>query len=173
MSRISRIARRIIRATAPQTGVTLKETRHGNPGERRVLPAGTLVELQPASNLPTDSPIKWWAHPVEGHPWPEDTARWAEDVGVGLYADDVEIQRDELEEQWAMPPYVREARRIAAQGEAQATLEEIARKHLGIETLATRKSDSLDFHEVAVWSLKDALEAAFRAGRTTGPPAED
>jgi hypothetical protein len=43
-------------------------------------------------------------------------------------------------------------------------LAEIASKHLDIETLQTRKSDSLDFHEVAVWTLRDALEAAFNAG---------
>ena len=41
----------------------------------------------------------------------------------------------------------------------------IAQQHLGIETLVERKSDSLDFHDVAVWSVKDALEAAFEAGR--------
>ena len=35
----------------------------------------------------------------------------------------------------------------------------IAQKHLGIETLETRHSDSLDFHDVAVWCLRDALEA--------------
>ena len=63
--------------------------RHGNPGERRLLPANTLVVLVPASNLPPDSPIKYWAHPVEGHPWPAETKAWAEDVGVGLHADDV------------------------------------------------------------------------------------
>lgn len=43
----------------------------------------------------------------------------------------------------------------------------IAQQHLGIETLVERKSDSLDFHDVAVWSVKDALEAAFEAGRKT------
>lgn len=43
-------------------------------------------------------------------------------------------------------------------------LNQIARKHLDIETLETRKSDRLDFHEVAVWNLKAALEAAYRAG---------
>ena len=47
-------------------------------------------------------------------------------------------------------------------------LEAIAREHLGIQTLATRRSDSLDFHEVAVWSLKDALAAAYRAGMRQG-----
>ena len=44
----------------------------------------------------------------------------------------------------------------------------IAQKHLGIETLETRNSDSLDFHDVAVWCLRDALEAAFKAGVELG-----
>ena len=44
----------------------------------------------------------------------------------------------------------------------------IAKKHLDIETLETRKSDRLDFHEIAVWSLRDALEAAFKAGAVSG-----
>jgi hypothetical protein len=37
-----------------------------------------------------------------------------------------------------------------------------------IETLETRRSDSLDFHDVAVWCLRDALEAAFNAGLEQG-----
>jgi len=41
----------------------------------------------------------------------------------------------------------------------------IAREYLGVETLETRRSDSLDFHEVSVWSLEAALAAAFEAGR--------
>ena len=44
-------------------------------------------------------------------------------------------------------------------------LEEIANDCLGIETLRTQSNDSLDFHEVSVWSLKAALEAAYRLGR--------
>ena len=44
----------------------------------------------------------------------------------------------------------------------------IAQKHLGIETLKTRNSDRLDFHDTAVWCLKDALEAAFKAGVELG-----
>lgn len=43
-------------------------------------------------------------------------------------------------------------------------LADIAREKLGFETLATRGSDSLDFHDVAVWSVKAALETAYRAG---------
>jgi hypothetical protein len=51
--------------------------------------------------------------------------------------------------------------------EKENAIREIAAKHLHIETLETRKSDSLDFHEVAVWSIKSALEAAFEAGRAS------
>lgn len=45
-----------------------------------------------------------------------------------------------------------------------AKLAAIAEKHCGFETLETRNSDSDDFRDVAVWSLKDALEAAYAAG---------
>ena len=45
------------------------------------------------------------------------------------------------------------------------TLEKIARELLGIKTLETRNSDSLDFHEIAVWNLRAALEAAYKAGK--------
>ena len=42
---------------------------------------------------------------------------------------------------------------------------EIATKHFHtIETLATRNSDRLDFHDVAVWAIRAALEAAYAAG---------
>ncbi|MDI9234302.1 DUF6900 domain-containing protein [Limnohabitans lacus] len=47
----------------------------------------------------------------------------------------------------------------------QKTLEQIAQKHLGLETLQTQKSDRLDFHDLAVWSIEAALKAAFEAGR--------
>ena len=41
----------------------------------------------------------------------------------------------------------------------------IAREHLFIPTLETRRSDSLDFHDVAVWQVEAALKAAFDAGK--------
>lgn len=43
-------------------------------------------------------------------------------------------------------------------------LEQIAQHHLFIDTLQTRSSDSLDFHDVSVWGIKAALEAAYEAG---------
>ena len=42
---------------------------------------------------------------------------------------------------------------------------EIAARVLGIATLATQKSDRRDFHELAVWSIRKALEAAYETGR--------
>ena len=44
----------------------------------------------------------------------------------------------------------------------------IAQKHLGIDTLQTRHADRLDFHDTAVWCIRDALEAAFKAGVEVG-----
>ena len=44
-------------------------------------------------------------------------------------------------------------------------LEQIAKEHLFIETLEAQHSDRLDFHDVSVWGVKAALEAAFEAGR--------
>ena len=44
----------------------------------------------------------------------------------------------------------------------------IAQKKLGIATLETQNSDRLDFHELSVASIKDALETAFRAGCEVG-----
>ncbi len=46
----------------------------------------------------------------------------------------------------------------------------IAREALGLETLDARNMDSLDFHEHAVWSVKESLERAYEAGRKAAPP---
>ena len=46
----------------------------------------------------------------------------------------------------------------------EALILEIASKHFFIETLETRNSDRLDFHDVAVWAMRNALEEAYAAG---------
>ena len=58
----------------------------------------------------------------------------------------------------------------AATGGIDALLERIAKQYLDIETLETRKSDSLDFHDVAVWGVRKALKAAYDAGRQSARP---
>ena len=49
----------------------------------------------------------------------------------------------------------------------QRAVEEIARRHLFIETLERRHRDALDFHQVAVWTVESALQAAYDAGRAS------
>ena len=44
-------------------------------------------------------------------------------------------------------------------------MQQIALDHLFIETLETRHSDRMDFHEVSVWGVKSAMMAAYEAGR--------
>lgn len=41
----------------------------------------------------------------------------------------------------------------------------IAKRHLAIPTLKSRRSNSLDFHTVSVWSVAAALDAAVDAGK--------
>jgi hypothetical protein len=47
---------------------------------------------------------------------------------------------------------------------AVAKLSEMALERLGIETLETRNSDGLDFHDVAVWQIRDLLARAYAMG---------
>ena len=59
-----------------------------------------------------------------------------------------------------------------AKAPSEALLLEIATKHFhSIETLETRNSDRLDFHDVAVWAIRAALEDAYEAGRIAGAKA--
>lgn len=49
-------------------------------------------------------------------------------------------------------------------------IERIGRDYLHLRTLATRRDDVLDFHELPVWEIRDALRAAYEAG-VKGRPA--
>jgi len=68
---------------------TTKELAYGNPGERRVLKAGTLATAHAATNLPNNSAIHYWLTPIGD--WPECTRRWAEAVGCGARSDELEL----------------------------------------------------------------------------------
>ncbi len=46
----------------------------------------------------------------------------------------------------------------------ETIISHIAKQDLGLGTLDTRNSDSLDFHDLAVWQIKAALIAAYNAG---------
>jgi hypothetical protein len=47
----------------------------------------------------------------------------------------------------------------------EAAIQAIATSILHLETLEERRRDSLDFHELSIWSIRDALDAAYEAGR--------
>ena len=48
-------------------------------------------------------------------------------------------------------------------------LEAIAKEEFGVDTLETRRSDSLDFHSVAVWCIRSALQRAYELGQANPP----
>ena len=54
-----------------------------------------------------------------------------------------------------------------------ALLTQIAQRILRIETLESRRRDSLDFHDVSVLELRDALESAYNAGIEQGRKTKD
>lgn len=45
-----------------------------------------------------------------------------------------------------------------------AAIEKIARVTLGVETLEIRDPNNMDFHDMGVWAIRTALEAAYNAG---------
>ncbi|MDC7248456.1 MAG: hypothetical protein PQJ49_00860 [Sphaerochaetaceae bacterium] len=46
-------------------------------------------------------------------------------------------------------------------------IEKIAKKELLVDTLETRYSDHLDFYDCSIWSIKEALEKAYKAGQSS------
>jgi len=62
-------------------------------------------------------------------------------------------------------------RKSTPEAAREALILDIAQRRFFIETLETRNRDRLDFHDVAVWAIRDALEEAFEAGRSAGASA--
>ena len=54
-----------------------------------------------------------------------------------------------------------------------AQAEEAVRQRLGLDTLATRNSDRLDFHDVSVASIREAIRIAFNEGYAAAGGAPD
>ena len=51
--------------------------------------------------------------------------------------------------------------------EFENELLQIAKVHFHVDTLKPRNSDRLDFKEVSVWAMSNALEAAYWLGRNS------
>ena len=58
-----------------------------------------------------------------------------------------------------------EAYKVTLECDAYDTACELSRAILGIRTLEAQNSDSLDFHDLAVWQIRQALVTAFKIGR--------
>jgi hypothetical protein len=56
----------------------------------------------------------------------------------------------------------------AESSEMMEVFQSIAKKYLDIPTLRPRNMDDLDFHEVSVWEVVRALDAAYREGLDRG-----
>lgn len=59
-------------------------------------------------------------------------------------------------------------KKTTARDKRLAEAVEQIRKALGLETLETRRRDALDFHDLAVWTIRDAIQIAFNAGYDAG-----
>ncbi|HYD02467.1 MAG TPA: hypothetical protein VEB22_14665 [Phycisphaerales bacterium] len=51
-----------------------------------------------------------------------------------------------------------------AKAQSLKETEEAVRKYLDLETLETRNSDGLDFHDMPVWQIREVARLAFEAG---------
>ena len=49
--------------------------------------------------------------------------------------------------------------------EPNKTIEQIAKKTFGVDTLKTRNSDDKDFYDISIWTIKKGLEEAYKAGQ--------
>lgn len=53
---------------------------------------------------------------------------------------------------------------ITSEAVADAAAADAARRHLGLDTIETRNADALDFHDLAIWNIREVLIAAFESG---------
>lgn len=86
-----------------------------------------------------------------------------------LAADELARRGCDLSGQWVGFPEAKRLRSLRAEPVVEVAvmdrkLAEIAKEECFFDTLETRNSDSLDFRDVAVWCLRSALEAAYKAG---------
>jgi len=73
--------------------------------------------------------------------------------------------------EWVGFPQAKKIHEIGTDATTDQQLLQIARQHFFVETLEAQRSDQLDFHDVNVWAIKAALEAAYSAGKQAGGTA--
>jgi len=55
---------------------------------------------------------------------------------------------------------------------SKLVIDEIALRILGVTTLESRGRDEFDFYDLSVWTIKAALEAAYKAGLNDAKPTK-
>jgi len=127
------------------------------------LPIGTRVQVDIAQGMDVAQGIIRDAEYHDG---------WSYRVDL-TGGDDCRQHRDQAGELWVcdfevhplgQSPATRRRQRRAA---IEANLLAIAQDVLGVVTLESRHSDRLDFYELGVGQIKDALQAAYEAGRAS------
>lgn len=58
-----------------------------------------------------------------------------------------------------------EARTLADDGDKSEAIARIAKEHLNIKSLGKRNLDRVDFQTQTVWLIREALDAAYEAGK--------
>ena len=84
--------------------------------------------------------------------WPQAAALWRRAAGI-CREDQVASCREGLQ-------------RCEFEIQTDAELTSIASRILGIPTLENRGADHLDFHQIAVWQLREAMRLAHQHGRS-------
>ena len=87
-----------------------------------------------------------------GSAWPQAAQLWR--LAAACCPDPQRVER-----------YNAQAAKCDGEVAVNQKLAEIARQALRIPTLESRRSDRLDFHEVGVGQVLDALRLAYQAGR--------
>jgi hypothetical protein len=113
------------------------------------LPAGTPVDINLAQGLAVAQGVVTAAEYDDG---------WLYRIDI-TGGDRCDAHRNDAGELWVCE------HEVSADDACDAVLEQIARQTLGIATLRTRGSDQLDFHDLGVSSIHEALRAAYQAGR--------
>lgn len=89
--------------------------------------------------------------------------KWEAEEVAQIYAEDDRIKVWEGTDEWTGKKFY-QWYSIHEPTEIEQLVTKIAHEKLDIPTLELRNMDDLDFHEVSVWGLKDALIAAYEAG---------
>jgi hypothetical protein len=127
------------------------------------LPIGTRVQIDIAQGMDVAKGVIRDAEYDDG---------WSYRVDV-TGGDDCREHRDQAGELWVCDFEVHPLGKRPATSKRQrgATVEAkllaIAQSVLGVVTLESRHSDRLDFYELGVGQIKDALQAAYEAGRAS------